>query len=240
MGQVLTCSLGVLSLFPDQTLTNFDFSYYPWHESPEGSTIVDVGGAVGSAVALVLPLTPKDTKFVTQELSPSVLEKAKAFWNERDPNLIPNGRVVLQRHDFFQPQPIKGAEVYFMRFVLHDWKEDLCVEILKRLHDAASSNSRLLIVEAVVAHACHDIGALRDGAVEGAYPNPMPHPLPANGGRAAEFEAGFDMHMLNLLYGVERTYEQYRRVADKAGWKPTKVYRTDELSSLKILEFVKM
>ncbi|KAG8975011.1 hypothetical protein FRB90_009661, partial [Tulasnella sp. 427] len=65
----------------------------------------------------------------------------------------------------------------------------------------------------------------------------MPHPLPANGGRASEFEASFDMHMLNVLNGGERTFEQFRRIADKAGWKPTKVYQTDELSSLKILEF---
>ncbi|KAG8988229.1 hypothetical protein FRB90_002886 [Tulasnella sp. 427] len=235
-GRVLNMAKG----FELNNARNFDFSYYPWNELPEGSTIVDVGGGVGSAMALVLPLTPKDTKVVVQDLSSAVLEGAKPFWKERDPNLIPDGRVVLQRHDFFQPQPVKGAAVYFMRFILHDWKDDLCVEILKRLHDAASSTSRLLVVEAVVAHACHDIGSLRDGAVEGAYSDPMPHPLPANGGRASEFEASFDMHMLNVLNGGERTFEQFRRIADKAGWKPSRVYQTDELSSLKILEFSKI
>ncbi|KAG8901663.1 hypothetical protein FRC01_009777 [Tulasnella sp. 417] len=68
----------------------------------------------------------------------------------------------------------------------------------------------------------------------------MPKPLPANGGRAVEFEAGLDMHMMNLLNGAERTSEQFRQIAEKAGWKPKQVYRTNELSSLKILEFVKM
>lgn len=48
------------------------------------------------------------------------------------------------------------------------------------------------------------------------------------------------LQMMNVLNGVERTYEQFRQIAEKAGWKPKKVYRTDELSSLKILEFVKL
>ncbi|KIO21960.1 hypothetical protein M407DRAFT_217354 [Tulasnella calospora MUT 4182] len=218
----------------------FDFSYYPWRDLPENSTIVDVGGGVGSAMAIVLPLAPKGTKFIVQDLSYPVLEHAKTFWAERDSTAVQEGRVVLQRHDFHQPQPVKGAAVYFMRFILHDWKDETCIEILKHLHHTANEESRLLIVEAVIAHACHDIGSLTEGAVEGAYPTPMPEPLPANGGRAAEFEASFDMHMMNVLNGVERTYEQFRQIAEKAGWKPQKVYQTDELSSLKILEFVKV
>ncbi|KAG8893425.1 hypothetical protein FRC01_013603, partial [Tulasnella sp. 417] len=63
----------------------------------------------------------------------------------------------------------------------------------------------------------------------------MPKPLPANGGRAVEFEASLDMVMMNVLNGAERTYEQFRQIAEKAGWKPKKVYRTDELAPLKIL-----
>ncbi|KAG8893949.1 hypothetical protein FRC00_009779, partial [Tulasnella sp. 408] len=98
----------------------FDFSYYPWEDLPENCTIVDVGGGVGSAMAVVLPLAPKGTKAVVQDLSQPVLEHAKTFWDERDPTAVPEGRVILQRHDFLQPQPVKGADVYFMRFILHE------------------------------------------------------------------------------------------------------------------------
>ncbi|KAG8904555.1 hypothetical protein FRC01_008681, partial [Tulasnella sp. 417] len=228
------------SNYPINVLPKFDFSYYPWKDLPKNPTIVDVGGGVGSAMALVLPLAREGTKAIVQDLSRPVLEHAKTFWAERDSTAVPEGRVVLQQHNFLQPQPVKGAAVYFMRFILHDWKDETCIEILKHLHDAADEESRLFIVEAIVGHACHDVGSLLDDGVEGAYPTPMPKPLPANGGRAAEFEAGFDMHMMNVLNGVERTYEQFRQIAAKAGWKPKKVYKTDELSSLKILEFVKM
>ncbi|KAG8918674.1 hypothetical protein FRC01_001728, partial [Tulasnella sp. 417] len=235
-GRVLNMTKG----FELNNARNFDFSYYPWKDLPEKPTIVDVGGGVGSAMALVLPLAREGTKAIVQDLSRPVLEHAKTFWAERDSTAVPEGTVVLQQHNFLQPQPVKGAAVYFMRFILHDWKDETCIEILKHLHDAANEESRLLIVEAIVGHACHDVGSLIDDGVEGAYPIPMPKPLPANGGRAAEFEAAFDMHMMNVLNGVERTYEQFRQIAAKAGWKPRKVYKTDELSSLKILEFVKM
>ncbi|KAG8911488.1 hypothetical protein FRC00_006407 [Tulasnella sp. 408] len=218
----------------------FDFSYYPWKSLPLDSTIVDVGGGVGSAMTVVLPLTPTGTKAIIQELSHPVLEHAKVFWAERDPKAISEKRVVLQHHDFFQTQPVKGADVYFVRFILHNWSDEACIEILKNLHDAADDKSRLLIVEAVVSHACHDVGSLKDSGVEGAYPTPMPKPLPANGGRAVGFEACFDIHMMNVLNGGERTYEQFRQIAEEAGWRPKKVYQTDELSSLKILEFIKV
>lgn len=100
-------------------LLKFDYKAYPWESLPEGSTIVDVGGGVGSAMAAILPFTSTGTKAIVQDLSQSVIERAKMFWAERDPTAVPEGKVVLQRQDFFQPQPVKGAAVYFVRFVLH-------------------------------------------------------------------------------------------------------------------------
>ncbi|KAG8906692.1 hypothetical protein FRC00_012407, partial [Tulasnella sp. 408] len=111
--------LNVAKAFETNNNLSFDYSVYPWNSLPENSTIVDVGGGVGSAMAVVLPLTPIGTKVVVQELSRPVLERAKTFWAERDPTAISGGKVVLQPHNFFEPQPVKGADVYFMRFVLH-------------------------------------------------------------------------------------------------------------------------
>ncbi|KAG8900082.1 hypothetical protein FRC00_014601 [Tulasnella sp. 408] len=232
--------LNVAKAFELNNTLSFDYGAYPWKSLPENFTIVDVGGGVGSAMAAILPFMSTGTKAIVQELSHSVLERGKTFWGERDPAALSEEKVVLQHHNFFQPQPVKGAAVYFMRFVLHDWSDEKCIEILRHLHNAANEESRLLIEDVVVSHACHDLGSMKDDAVEGAYPVPIPKPLPANGGRAVEFEAGLDMVMMNVLNGAERTYEQFRQIAEKAGWKPQKVYRTDELSSLKLLEFVKM
>lgn len=50
-------------------------------------------------------------------------------------------------HDFFEPQPIPGARVYFVRVVLHDWDDDHAIKILKNLRRVAALESRLVIVD---------------------------------------------------------------------------------------------
>ncbi|KAG8915962.1 hypothetical protein FRC00_003182 [Tulasnella sp. 408] len=234
-----------------------DVASFPWSALPADSTIVDVGGGVGSAMAVVLPLCQPATKVIIQDISQVVIERAQEFWEHHVPSLVDSGHVTIQRHDFFEPQPIVGATVYFLRHVLHDWDDDKCVNILTHLFHAAGECSRLLIVEVVLSYACADFGPLESNAVEGAYPkSAFPKPLPPNGGKAASFEHNFDMHvgpyfspktravtdqeqMLNVLNGAERTFEEFKQLATKAGWTPHKVYRSEDPSALRILEFCK-
>lgn len=49
---------------------------------------------------------------------PAVLEQGLALWMDKMPDAIQDGRVRLQEHNFFQDQPTKGAEVYFLRYIL--------------------------------------------------------------------------------------------------------------------------
>ncbi|EWZ38848.1 O-methyltransferase-domain-containing protein [Fusarium oxysporum Fo47] len=57
-------------------------------------------------------------------------------------------------HDFFTPQPVKGARAYFMHNVLHDWEDKQACQILKHLADAMEAGySRLLIHESLVSSA---------------------------------------------------------------------------------------
>ena len=44
-------------------------------------------------------------------------------------------------HDFFKPQPIRNASVYFMRMILHDWPDYKALEILKALRSAAGADA---------------------------------------------------------------------------------------------------
>lgn len=61
-------------------------------------------------------------------------------------------RIELQVHDFFTPQPIKGARAYFMRSVLHDWPDEQCRKILGHLKDAMDPGySKILISDCVSA-----------------------------------------------------------------------------------------
>ena len=63
---------------------------------------------------------------------------------------------VYTAHDFFQPQPVKGAAVYFLRFVIQDWPDAECIKILKRIREAASPSSRLILFEISIPFACAD------------------------------------------------------------------------------------
>jgi len=162
----------------------------------------------------------------------------QSFWQQRDPEALSSGRVLLQAHNFFGPQPVKAADVYLLRAILHDWADEECIVILKNLHDAAGPNTHLLVMDAVIDHACHDIGDIGIGAVEGAFPKPFPPPLPANGGRAAEFSLNLDMHMMCLVNGQERTHTHLKQIAAEAGWKAKRVYAVNA-SPHKISEFIK-
>ena len=76
------------------------------------------------------------------------------------PDLMPNfaallptslsTRVSFQAHDMFTPQPIKGADVYFLRYVLHDWPDSWCVKILEQVLPAMKSGSRIVVMEGVM------------------------------------------------------------------------------------------
>lgn len=54
-------------------------------------------------------------------------------------------------YDFFTPQPVKGARVYFMHNVLHDWPDETATTIIKNIADAMEKGySKLLIHESLV------------------------------------------------------------------------------------------
>jgi len=58
---------------------------------------------------------------------------------------------VVYPHDFFQPEPVTGAKVYFMHNVLHDWPDDAASSILKNVVGAMEKGySKLLIHESLV------------------------------------------------------------------------------------------
>ena len=55
-------------------------------------------------------------------------------------------------HDFMTPQPegSKGAKVFYMRNVLHDWPDSKCTQMLSLLRDATADDSVVIIDESVV------------------------------------------------------------------------------------------
>jgi len=104
-------------------------------------TFVDVGGAGGSVCFEVVKKTPS-VKCVVQDL-PFIIGMANP-----PPDVA--SQIKYMPHDFFTPQPIKGAEVYFMRWVLHDWSDKYALRILRNLIPALKKGARVIFNEAVL------------------------------------------------------------------------------------------
>ncbi|KAL1689190.1 S-adenosyl-L-methionine-dependent methyltransferase [Schizophyllum commune] len=190
---------------------------YPW-ESLGEATVVDVGGGIGSMCLDSAKRFPK-LKFIVQDLLP-VVQSAPPVWNKELPGAIESGRVQFMEHDFFNEQPVKGADIYHMRYILHDWDDDRAVRILQALRPALLANprSRLLICDQVMntTHGCD----LVDSA---------PKPLPANYGYATRLSHMLDLNMMTMFNGRERTAEELAVLSKRAGLVVERIFRCPSL-----------
>ncbi|KAI0041964.1 S-adenosyl-L-methionine-dependent methyltransferase [Auriscalpium vulgare] len=183
---------------------------YDWKSLDEDSVVVDVGGSLGG-LTLVLAKEFPHLKYVVQDLAPVIADSGK-FWADTAPELISSGRVTLQVQDFFQPQAVKEASVYYMRHILHDWPDSTSETILKHLRAVAGPHSKLVVFDSLMPHACPDDS-------EGSLP-PPPFPLLANLGLpVGGFLTLMDLHMLTTLNGLERTFSQFVELGARTGWK---------------------
>ncbi|PYH83237.1 S-adenosyl-L-methionine-dependent methyltransferase [Aspergillus uvarum CBS 121591] len=54
-------------------------------------------------------------------------------------------RVTGMAHDFLTPQPVHGADVYLLRWILHDWSDTYAVKILRNLTPALTPGARVVV-----------------------------------------------------------------------------------------------
>ncbi|KAI1345901.1 S-adenosyl-L-methionine-dependent methyltransferase [Xylaria sp. FL0043] len=124
----------------------FDLKYvtdfYPW-EQHTGGTVVDVGGSQGF-VCVALARKYPSMSFIVQDLEPVITEAKE--------NVPPDvaSRVSFMVHNFFKPQPVSGADVYFFRWIFHNWSDKYCIEILRNLIPALKGGARVIISDAVL------------------------------------------------------------------------------------------
>jgi hypothetical protein len=95
-------------------------------------------------------------------------------------------------HDFFTPQPIKNAKVFFMRFISHNWPDPSMREILKHLRAAAQPKTVLVIVDYILPYASP---SNLHADISGAAMPPVPPPLLPNLGMVSAVPTGTDMHV---------------------------------------------
>lgn len=108
-----------------------------------------VGGSTGGASISLAKELPNLT-FIVQDLPANVESGRKAAAESSLPADIVS-RITFQAHDFTQPQPVRGADAYLLRMILHDWPDDEATKILKNIVAAMEKpKSRLLIMDTVL------------------------------------------------------------------------------------------
>lgn len=93
-----------------------DLSDFPW-ASLGKALIVDVGGGVGGFPLQLSKVYP-DLQFVVQDRGPVIKQGLESVWPKDNPDALKTGRVQFVEHSFFDKNPIEGAEVYYLRYVL--------------------------------------------------------------------------------------------------------------------------
>ncbi|KAK6528072.1 hypothetical protein TWF281_009329 [Arthrobotrys megalospora] len=120
---------------------------YDWGKLGEGATVVDVGGATGF-VSLEIAKANPSLKFIVEDIAPLSLEQGKANMARDHPELLE--RFEFRQHDFFTEQPVKDAEAYLIRFVLHDWPDKYVRQILKNLVPALRNGTKVILSDFVL------------------------------------------------------------------------------------------
>ncbi|BGP42379.1 hypothetical protein JCM10449v2_006384 [Rhodotorula kratochvilovae] len=180
-----------------------DVGGFPWQSLPQDALVVDVGGGVGSLDLEILKVAPQ-VKVVVQDRE-EVIPDAQEVWQASGPEHLSSGRATLVAHDFFTPQPISNADVFVLRFIIHDWSDEPATTILSHLSAAAQPSTKLVLIEQTYA-------SLADTG--GFVPTPLPYLT--------------DSQMLVALNALERTEAQYEKLARGAGWELVKVWKTGE------------
>lgn len=105
-------------------------------------------------------------------------------------------RCEAEAGDFFKAVPA-GGDVYVMKWIIHDWEDEKAIAILKNCRSQMQPNGRLIVVDCVVP--------------EGDQP---------------DFSKTFDLNMLVMTGGKERTEAEFDQLFAAAGFKLLRVIPT--------------
>ena len=123
---------GESDVSPEILVNNFQ-----WQDFDAGK-IVDLGGSTGSVSIAIAEKYPK-LSFIVQDL-PDVIQAAGQ-------GSLPThlaDRIAFMAHDFFTKQPVV-ADIYLLRYILHNWPDAYAIKILRQLIPALKSGSRIIV-----------------------------------------------------------------------------------------------
>jgi hypothetical protein len=104
---------------------------------------VDVGGSHGSLLIRLLTANPS-TRGILFDLPDTVAEARVPI---EASGLV--DRIDLVAGDFFKAVP-QGADLYLLKYILHDWNDEECTMILKNVREAIAEEGRIAIFDFVL------------------------------------------------------------------------------------------
>ncbi|KFY27975.1 hypothetical protein V493_03176 [Pseudogymnoascus sp. VKM F-4281 (FW-2241)] len=117
---------------------DFFVDNYDWNSINEkAGTVVDVGGSHGF-VSVAIAKKFENIKFVVEDL-PRALATAPKLEGELAE------RITFKGYDYFTPQPVKGADVYFYRWIIHNTSDKYAIKILQSLVPGLKKGARIVI-----------------------------------------------------------------------------------------------
>lgn len=155
--------------------------------------VVDIGGGYGHQMVELRRQHPNmQGKTIMQDL---------AFVHDMRPNIeeFCSQGIEPAAHDFMQPQPVRGAKVYYLRNVIHNWNDANSKVILKQIRGAMAEDSVVIIDDVV---------------------------MPKVG--ATWKQASMDIAMMTMLAAMERTEDHFSELLTETGLKLRDVWTYDE------------
>jgi hypothetical protein len=176
-------------------------------------TFVDIGASSGYVLNAIMQRIPKlHVRLILQDL-PEVTKESNCSTapGQTEPNMLQ--QIEKMDHNFFNTQPVRGASVYILARVLHNWPDKEASLILQHIQAAMDHKSTLLI------HDC----VFSDKLEEVSYQDAMS-----------------DMTMMAALSSLERTEGQFRNLLSSVGLTLVSVWRSSLADSKQaILEVIR-
>lgn len=173
------------------------------YDFSEAEIIADIGGGHGLVLSTVLKAAPQAKGILFDQ--PQVIEGADAVLQAEGAA----DRIEKLSGDFFKEIPVE-ADIYLMKFIIHDWNDEQAHTILTNLARSAKPGAKILLIETLVEE---------DDAVP-------------------SMSKVMDLNMLVMTGGKERTEKEYAALFEKTGFKLTRVIPTP--SPTQIIEAVKV
>jgi hypothetical protein len=163
------------------------------------ASVLDLGGGYGGVLSVLLTAHPRmmgavcDLEYLAGPASRYLQEAGIG------------ARAKFVAGDFFESVP-GPYDAYVLKFIIHDWDDELALKILRNIRGAATPSSTLILLEQVI---------------------------PENLSTAASDQAVIraDLTMMTIGSG-ERTVAEYRRLLSQAQWTLTRVVQISPEFSL--------